>query len=378
MHLKNQQSLLSSFQVFINVDCPDGGKAIIDEHGVILVANDRNFIVSLPTASNLWSNFPNTVLALTQKKLNEIHKYNSSICQNVLISKNKINYWFQIQITPLSPEEEMPLFLVELTDITALKNIEENTKKQQTQIEHEMLLRTKEIVATNLFTQEHGGFLVNFMRGLRHDLLSPIAQLKDIIAYYKKTEDPKKKEQSAQYIDDSLEKLNNTARGFSNFVDLYITPQDTLESINLEEIFEDTKAILAEEINKNNAVITSDFTNQDQLYFNKKLMASILYNLLSNALKFRQKDIDPVISISSYQSDGNFLLSVKDNGTGIDLNKYGHLVFEPFKRLNMDQPGVGIGLSMIKNSLVSYQGDIRLESTPNEGTTVFVSIPQKT
>ena len=377
MHLKNQHPLLSSFQVLINADIPDGGKAIVDEHGFIVLTNDRNFISPLPIGTNLWSSLDNESLMVNVKELRQAALSNNSIFRDLSISKNGTNYCFKVRIVPISTQKENLLFLVDLSDITDLKTSEENAKKQQLRIEHEMLLRTKEIVDTNLFTQDHGGYLLNFMRGLRHDLLSPVAQLKDIIDYYKKSKDPKKKEQSAQYIDHCLEKLNNTARGFSNFVDLYITPQDTLESINLEEIFEDTKAILAEEINKNNAVITNDFTNQDQLYFNKKLMASILYNLLSNALKFRQKDIDPVISIRTYQSDGNFLLSVKDNGTGIDLNKYGHLVFEPFKRLNMDQPGVGIGLSMIKNSLSTYQGDIRLESTPNEGTTVFVSIPQK-
>jgi signal transduction histidine kinase len=376
MHLKNQQSLVTSFQVFINANCPDLSKAIIDKEGSILTANDRNFIWPLPIASNFWNILPNRSLVLTPKELQQAHDSNKSICQNVLFKKNDTNYWFRIQVTPLSFKDEMPLFLVDLRDITNFKNIEERAKKQQAQIEYEMLLRTNEIIATNLFVKDHGGFLINFMRGLRHDLLSPVTQLKDIINYYKKTDDPKKKEQSAQYIDNSLERLRQTAQGLSDFVDLYIAPQDGLEAINLKEIFEDTRAVLAEEISKSKAEISYDFTAFKQLHFNKRLMASILYNLLSNAIKFRKKHTIPVIHVNSYQHDENFILAVKDNGTGIDLEKYDHLVFKSFKRLNMEQPGAGIGLSMIKNSLIAYQGDIRLESTPNEGTTVFVSIPQ--
>jgi len=56
------------------------------------------------------------------------------------------------------------------------------------------------------------------MRGLRHDLLSPVSQLKDIIEYYRSTKDPKKKEQATHLIDNCLEKLSNTASGFSDFV----------------------------------------------------------------------------------------------------------------------------------------------------------------
>jgi len=223
--------------------------------------------------------------------------------------------------------------------------------------------------------KDQGGFLLNFLRGLRHDLTSPITQLKDIIEYYKKTVDPHKKERSAMLIDDCLLKLTNTAKGFSNFVDIHLLANNEIEEINMMEIFEETKQVLASEISDAVVQINCDFGQANMVYFNKKLISSILYNLLSNALKFRKQSNQLVISITSYIEAGYFQLKIVDNGIGIDLDKHRDHLFVPFKRFTMDRPGAGIALSMIKNILNRYEGDIIIESEANVGTTVFVKIP---
>ncbi len=375
MQLENRDRLLDSFKFFINTTTPRGGKAIIDLKSNILLANDLNLIFTLEEGTDLLQIFPDRALALSTKKMRQSIQSNKHISQNVSLEMNGVNHWFQVRVTPIVDGED-PLFVVDFEDITDFKAIEAAAAKQRARIETELLLRTKEIVQTDLFTRENGGFLTNFMRGLRHDLLSPVAQLKDIINYYIEAEDPKKKEKAQGLMEQSLQKLSNTVKGFSEFIDLHILPQSNLEAISIEAIFSDIQGLLSNEIGQSRAQISSDFSKADQLYFNKKIMSSIVYNLLSNAIKFKKEDVAAVIQVSTYWEDNDFVFSIKDNGRGIDLEKNGHQLFVPFKRLNMDRPGNGIGLSMIKNILTQYNGTITLESKINQGTTALVRLPK--
>jgi len=376
MFLKSQSSLIDGFQIFVHSSSLGGGKIIIDANATVLVSNDVNLVFSVQEGDNLLTIFPDNSLDLSPKKLTQIIQSNTSIRQDIMVPDNGVDYWYQLLTSPIS-QEENGLFLVEFKDITHYKAMEASAKKQRSAIENEILLRIKEVVQTDLFTRDNGGFIPNFMRGLRHDLLSPITQLKDIIDFYKKTKDPKKKEQSARFMDECLQKLSNTTRGFSEFVDLHILPQNNDETINLTKVLEDVKDLLEEEISQTKAEIIEDFKKASTITFNKKIIASILYNLLSNALKFRQAAVLPIIEIKTFWEDAHFVLTVKDNGIGIDLAQYGHKLFTPFLRLNTDRPGNGVGLSMIKNTLLKYQGDIQIESVLGKGTTVRVLIPKQ-
>ena len=71
-----------------------------------------------------------------------------------------------------------------------------------------------------------------------------LTQLKNIISYYQKTDDLQKKERSAMLIDDCLMKLSNTAKGFSNFLDLQLLSNAEMKELKIKTLFEETKAIL--------------------------------------------------------------------------------------------------------------------------------------
>jgi len=375
MALKQKSFSLADFHAFISVDTPQKGRVIIDGNGRILLANVANVIISLEAGQNLFETFADLTLEFSSRTLAKIIQYNTTFSQDLMISKQGTDFWYQLLISPLSADEQ-GFFLAEFSDITHHKTLEKRNRRYRTQIENEILLRTKEIVQTELFSKDHGGFATNFMRGLRHDLMSPVVQLKDIIAYYKKAKDPRKKERSAQYIDQCLEKLTIITQGFSSFVDLHILPQDNDEMMLVSTVFEETKELLNEKISQAKAVVTGDFTGAKNLRYNKKFFNSLFYNLLSNAIKFRKKEIAPVIEVETFWEDKNFVLSIKDNGIGIDLEKYGHLLFVPFQRLT-DRPGNGIGLSMIKHGLLSHhRADIKIDSVVGEWTRVRVLIPQ--
>ena len=97
---------------------------------------------------------------------------------------------------------------------------------------------------------------------------------------------------------------------------------------------------------------------------------SILKNLISNEIKYK-KDVPLQINIKGRKEDGFVILKVKDNGIGIDLNKYEKQIFKPFKRFTNTVEGTGVGLYLIKNMISRNGGEIKVESEPGKGTTFY-------
>jgi light-regulated signal transduction histidine kinase (bacteriophytochrome) len=103
----------------------------------------------------------------------------------------------------------------------------------------------------------------------------------------------------------------------------------------------------------------------------------LFQNLVTNAIKFRKKDIPPVIEISAERSDAKWTFTVKDNGIGI-LEKHMERIFIIFQRLHTrtEYEGSGIGLSHCKKIVELHGGRIWIESKPGEGTSFHFTIPQ--
>ena len=95
-------------------------------------------------------------------------------------------------------------------------------------------------------------------------------------------------------------------------------------------------------------------------------MYSILYNLISNSIKFK-RDEEPVININTSQESDNIILSVEDNGVGIpkaDFDK----VFAIYGRLRPEIEGQGIGLFLTKKIVDATGGDITVEGELGKGS----------
>jgi signal transduction histidine kinase len=98
-------------------------------------------------------------------------------------------------------------------------------------------------------------------------------------------------------------------------------------------------------------------------------LVQLFQNLISNAIKYRLPERPPQIHISAEQTGQHCLVSVRDNGIGIDPN-HAKRIFGVFKRLHgEDIPGTGIGLAICKRIVEKHGGNIWVESKPGEGST---------
>lgn len=126
-------------------------------------------------------------------------------------------------------------------------------------------------------------------------------------------------------------------------------------------------------IEETGALITTDPLPKVQA--DRVQLTQVFQNLIANALKFHGPE-PPRIQIGAEERDGQWLLSVRDNGIGIDP-KNAERIFVIFQRLHTRQeyPGTGIGLAICKKIIERHGGRIWVESTPGQGATFFFTLP---
>ena len=148
-----------------------------------------------------------------------------------------------------------------------------------------------------------------------------------------------------------------------------------LEPVNLEAVLEKVLATLKTTIEETGGRITHDrlpvvMGDPTQLF-------QLLLNLIQNGMKFSRPDRPPVIDVVAEDVGHSWQISIRDNGIGI-ADEFKERIFIIFQRLHSrgDYPGTGIGLAICKKIVERHHGRIWLESTMDEGTTFYFTIPK--
>jgi len=118
-----------------------------------------------------------------------------------------------------------------------------------------------------------------------------------------------------------------------------------------------------------------------QFYFDQEVIEKIISNLLSNACKFTPEGGEVLLSLSESEDKQSIILTVKDTGAGIPPEELAH-IFDRFHQVHgsttREQEGTGIGLSLVKELVKIYGGTIDVDSAPDAGTEVVLSLPKGT
>lgn len=260
--------------------------------------------------------------------------------------------WYQLMTMPYIRQADNKIdgAIITFNDITDLKKIQQELDKSN-----------KSLKAIN-------ADLDNFVYTASHDLLDPIGNIEQIIAMM----DDKKESFDEEVIDD-LNMLSSAVIKFKKvIVDLskigHIESEMLeLELINVDEMIDDITTSIQDKVSATNAHITKEL-KVAEIKFSKKNFRSILYNLVNNALKFKSPGRDPEILITTEALPGFTLLSVKDNGIGMDADEIGN-IFKMYGRLHDYIEGQGLGLFLIKKIMNAAGGKVEVESEKGVGTT---------
>ena len=119
---------------------------------------------------------------------------------------------------------------------------------------------------------------------------------------------------------------------------------------------------------------TTVMPNDVMVNYNPAYLESILYNIISNSIRYRHPERKPVILIKWITENNMNVLQISDNGVGIDLAKNADKIFGMYKTFTNNSDSKGIGLFITKNQIDAMGGNITVESEPNIGTTFKIYI----
>jgi signal transduction histidine kinase len=146
-------------------------------------------------------------------------------------------------------------------------------------------------------------------------------------------------------------------------------------SVDVAPVVHDVRLDLDPLVQSTGGQLTVDVAAVPQVLFSEKNLRSVVFNLLSNGLKYRSPDRPPHIALRTW-SEGEFtVLEVEDNGLGLDANSKGRL-FGMFQRFHDHVEGSGIGLYMVKKMVENAGGRISVRSELGVGTAFLVYFPR--
>lgn len=203
---------------------------------------------------------------------------------------------------------------------------------------------------------------------LSHDLKGPINNINGLIDLIRNLPDEDKNDADTlmESLSISVGKLMNTIEDLTASLKDKTDISENSQRINIQNIVEDVRIGLSDRIFNSKARIHTEF-QVTELNFSRKNIRSIMYNLISNAIKFSKQNGEPDIWLKTEDKGEFVLLTVSDNGPGIEKENH-DLIFFPRVRLNPEVEGTGSGLFIVKRMIEDLGGKIEVESSLGEGS----------
>ena len=267
----------------------------------------------------------------------------------------------------------------DLTDrFAAQRALEDANRNLETQVAD----RTAELRTLLADLERSNRDLEQFAYIASHDLQTPLRNVRQGLELL----DAHLRETTASGFDDEaleLQRLITAAvRRMEDLVTglLHLSRVDRLagrptDPIDLNELVEELEQLLHVDIQRLDASLTVG--DLPTVPGDRVQLRQLLQSLLQNALRYRQPDEAPDITITSTSTDDEWVVSVGDDGIGIDESEH-QRIFELFRRGQHDdgQDGVGLGLALAQRVAERHDGRIWVESAPGQGATFHVALPK--
>ncbi|RPD47888.1 PAS domain-containing sensor histidine kinase [Hymenobacter sediminis] len=282
----------------------------------------------------------------------------------------------------LRDNDSQPLAVrVTLFNITERRKYEQELlrAKQQAEEQREQLARANEqLVSKNEQLSRINADLDSFVYTASHDLKQPIDNMAGLFQELRHTvtfHDPEATAMLNMFAE-ALQQILSTIKGLTEVVQLQRQlEQVPVEMIALRPFTEEIIRSLQQRLDEHQASFTLDFEAAPTVCMARSGLHSMLYNLLSNGLRYAEPDRAPHIKVSTTRAADNVVLSVQDNGRGIDLARHGRELFQLFRRFHPEVTGSGMGLYLVNRLVNQAGGRVEVDSAVGQGTTFRVHLP---
>lgn len=301
-------------------------------------------------------------------------------------------YWSPVNKPVLDEKGDLLFIIHRVEDVTDFIRKEKDEARQAARIqdmEMEIYKRAQEIQANNQLlqtevserkkaeelTRQLNQELESFTYSVSHDLRSPLR----IIDGYAEILTADYSSRLDEEGNRNLNIIRANARKMGQLIDDLLQfsragrQEVSRQLTNMQVVVQSVLAELELSVKHHALVKTGSLL---PAYCDKSLIRQVWINLISNAIKYSQKEPAPLIEISCIKEDAAIIYSVKDNGVGFSM-KYAAKLFGVFQRLHKEREfeGTGIGLALVNRIIQKHGGRVWAEASPGNGAVFFFSLP---
>jgi two-component system phosphate regulon sensor histidine kinase PhoR len=210
---------------------------------------------------------------------------------------------------------------------------------------------------------------------ISHDIKTPLTSLQLTVNQLKNISDNQSKAYLMLFgvLENSIKRMQGIILELTDTDRLRNKFQGEEELLDVENILEDVRLTLAGTIMQSGAEISSEI-NVSELFYSRRKLRSVIYNLVNNAIKFQPPGQKPKIFIKTELQEDFALITVKDNGIGIDPVKQDH-IFAKYQRIEKSVEGSGVGLYLVNEIVTNSGGKVIIKSELGKGAEFKVYLP---
>ena len=268
--------------------------------------------------------------------------------------------------------------VTDMTDQVASRQQVEGLNQELAAINEELTATNEELHESNTQLLRTNADLDTFVYAASHDLKAPITNIEGLLdalrEYLPAGDQQPMVPRLVAMMQGAISRFQQTVGHLTDVVRLQYTAESVAEEVDVPRLLEDVRLDLLPLLESTQAQLYTAVEPCPPVRLPAKNMRSILFNLLSNALKYRAPDRAPMVQVRTHCTAAHFVLEVQDNGLGLSQEQQLKL-FTMFRRLHTHVEGSGVGLYMIKRMIELAGGRIAVHSQPGVGSTFTVTLP---
>lgn len=249
------------------------------------------------------------------------------------------------------------------------RELREDLEEHSRELERKVEERTAEL-------RERNRELEAYAHTVSHDLNAPLVIITGFVDLLKERAGEMLGEEGREYLErigKAAERMGRLTSSLLTYARVGASPGN-LEVVDPEEIFREVAMERNPEMERLGVelIISPDFP---LVKADPTRLQQVFSNLLDNAIKYRSEESTLRLELGWRGEGEQVCIYLRDNGVGIDPREVEE-IFQPFRRLrSSEEPGLGLGLSIVKRAVEGWGGRVWVESEPDQGSTFFFTVP---